>query len=70
MGTDAYNDFVLGPKLDKELFPVLNMYSAQKPVLIFVPTRKGCSQTAEQLCKDYQTALDLRRRVPWVHDAR
>lgn len=41
IGFDAPNDFALGPKMDKDLFAVLNKHGDGLPVLVFCPTRKS-----------------------------
>lgn len=62
---DATNDFALGSRLDKELFPILREYSGGKPILIFCPTRKACQTTAEHIYKEYEAAMHAHRPLPW-----
>jgi replicative superfamily II helicase len=51
------NDFAFTKTLNTELFKLVKKHSSGKPVLIFCSTRKGCSEAAEQLVKDYKESL-------------
>ncbi|CAK5277542.1 unnamed protein product [Mycena citricolor] len=64
------NDFSFARKLDFKLFGALQTYSVGKPILVFVSTRKGVSNTAEQLLKDYNEAQKAKQRLPWAHPPR
>ncbi|KIK97520.1 hypothetical protein PAXRUDRAFT_10143 [Paxillus rubicundulus Ve08.2h10] len=59
------NDFAYAHTLDLHLFSVLQRHSANKPILIFCPTRKGTMTTAKQLAKDYEKALKAKQALPW-----
>ncbi|KIJ69181.1 hypothetical protein HYDPIDRAFT_24034 [Hydnomerulius pinastri MD-312] len=59
------NDFAYAHTLDSRLFPVLQQHSADKPILIFCPTRKGTVATAKQLAKDYERASMAKQSLPW-----
>ncbi|WOO80638.1 putative ATP-dependent DNA helicase HFM1 [Vanrija pseudolonga] len=65
IGYEAHNDFALGSKLDKELFPLLNRHSQGKPVLIFCPTRRACHITAETVFQEYKATRDAKKPLPW-----
>ncbi|TCD63539.1 Sec63 [Steccherinum ochraceum] len=64
------NDFSFSHSLDFRLFAILQQHAANKPVLIFCPTRKGVSQTAEHLKGDYEKALNARNALPWTKPRR
>ncbi|KIY42928.1 P-loop containing nucleoside triphosphate hydrolase protein [Fistulina hepatica ATCC 64428] len=64
------NDFQFARVLDYRLFETLQMYSQNKPILIFVPTRKGVFSTAEQLMKDYRDAETKKKQLPWTKPGR
>ncbi|KAI9466064.1 P-loop containing nucleoside triphosphate hydrolase protein [Lactarius psammicola] len=59
------NDFLFARSLNYRLFPLLQQHSANKPILIFVSTRKGVLDTAEQLMVDYYKAVNTKHTVPW-----
>ncbi|KAH9005003.1 P-loop containing nucleoside triphosphate hydrolase protein [Lactarius hatsudake] len=59
------NDFLFARSLNYRLFPLLQQHSANKPILIFVSTRKGVLTTAEQLMVDYYKAVNNKHTVPW-----
>ncbi|KAI9460032.1 P-loop containing nucleoside triphosphate hydrolase protein [Russula earlei] len=59
------NDFLFAQSLNYRLFPLLQQHSANKPILIFVSTRKGVLSTAEQLMADYNKAVERNHRLPW-----
>ncbi|KAI0306724.1 P-loop containing nucleoside triphosphate hydrolase protein, partial [Multifurca ochricompacta] len=59
------NDFLFAQSLNYRLFPLLQQHSANKPILIFVSTRKGVLATAEQLMIDYHKAVDNSQTLPW-----
>ncbi|KAI0273477.1 Sec63 Brl domain-containing protein [Gloeopeniophorella convolvens] len=59
------NDFVFAQSLSYRLFPILQQHSANKPILVFVSTRKGVLSTAEQLMADYNKAVDSKQTLPW-----
>ncbi|KAG8907978.1 Sec63 [Tulasnella sp. 403] len=56
--------------LDFKLFDLLQKHACGKPVLIFCPTRKGVSGTAEQLAKDYKKLVDEKKSLPWILPSR
>ncbi|KAI9446595.1 P-loop containing nucleoside triphosphate hydrolase protein [Lactarius indigo] len=60
------NDFLFARSLNYRLFPLLQQHSANKPILIFVSTRKGVLTTAEQLMVDYYKAVNKKHTVPWI----
>ncbi|KAF9246342.1 P-loop containing nucleoside triphosphate hydrolase protein [Melanogaster broomeanus] len=64
------NDFAYAHILDLRLFPVLQQHSADKPILIFCPTRKGTVATAKQLAKDYEAASKAKQALPWLPPTR
>ncbi|EAU88744.2 ATP-dependent DNA helicase MER3 [Coprinopsis cinerea okayama7 len=64
------NDFQFARVLDSKLFGVIQHHSAGKPILVFVNTRKGVFQTAEQLMKEYKECETKRLPVPWTHPSR
>ncbi|ETW86191.1 hypothetical protein HETIRDRAFT_235038, partial [Heterobasidion irregulare TC 32-1] len=64
------NDFVFGNSLNFKLFNLLQHHSAQKPMLVFCPTRKGVFTTAEQLMKDYEKAAQSKQNLPWSQSRR
>ncbi|KAF9227710.1 P-loop containing nucleoside triphosphate hydrolase protein [Gyrodon lividus] len=59
------NDFAYAHTLDLRLFTLLRQHSADKPILIFCPTRKGTVATAKQLAKDYEKASKAKQALPW-----
>ncbi|KAI0282118.1 Sec63 Brl domain-containing protein, partial [Russula aff. rugulosa BPL654] len=59
------NDFLFAQSLNYRLFPLLQQHSANKPILIFVSTRKGVLSTAEHLMADYNKAVENKHRLPW-----
>ncbi|KAI5479633.1 hypothetical protein MNV49_003143 [Pseudohyphozyma bogoriensis] len=61
------NEWSFGSLLNSKLFDLIKNYSSGKPVLIFVSTRKACSQAAEALAKEYRNLLDKGRggALPW-----
>ncbi|KAF7986542.1 hypothetical protein HWV62_26264 [Athelia sp. TMB] len=59
------NDWVFASILDKNLFPILQKHSVDKPILVFCPTRKGCVITAQTLAKAYDAAVKSRGSLPW-----
>ncbi|GAA5978347.1 hypothetical protein JCM5350_001135 [Sporobolomyces pararoseus] len=62
------NDFAFAKTLNLELFRVIKKHSSGNPVLIFCSTRKGCSEAAEQLVKDYKESLSSqtnRQSLAW-----
>ncbi|TFK30070.1 P-loop containing nucleoside triphosphate hydrolase protein [Coprinopsis marcescibilis] len=64
------NTFQFVKILDAKLFGVIQKYSAGKPILVFVATRKGVFATAEQLMKEYKECENKRLPVPWTHPSR
>ncbi|KAF7337998.1 ATP-dependent DNA helicase MER3 [Mycena venus] len=64
------NDFSFARKLDFKVFAALQAHSVGKPILVFVSTRKGVVQTAEQLKNDYAEAEKMRQCLPWSHPKR
>lgn len=64
------NDWVFSSILDDKLFPILQQHSSNKPMLVFVPTRKGTMTTAKKLATEYQKAMDARQAVPWMRPSR
>ncbi|KAH7107592.1 Sec63 Brl domain-containing protein [Auriculariales sp. MPI-PUGE-AT-0066] len=59
------NDFMFQKALDYKLFSIMSQHAANKPALVFCPTRKGAFQTAEQLMKDFNAAKTARAALPW-----
>ncbi|EPQ57931.1 P-loop containing nucleoside triphosphate hydrolase protein [Gloeophyllum trabeum ATCC 11539] len=59
------NDFAFSASLDKHLFPVLQQHSVNKPVLVFVATRRGVLVTAEHLAAEYERASQAKKPLPW-----
>ncbi|KAI0053920.1 P-loop containing nucleoside triphosphate hydrolase protein [Auriscalpium vulgare] len=59
------NDFIFAKLLDYRLFSLLQQHSANKPILVFVPTRKGVFDTAEHLMNDYNKAAEAKQTLPW-----
>ncbi|KAH9966525.1 P-loop containing nucleoside triphosphate hydrolase protein [Russula dissimulans] len=59
------NDFLFAQSLNYKLFPLLQQHSANRPILIFVSTRKGVLSTAEQLMSDYNKAVESKHTLPW-----
>ncbi|THH19463.1 hypothetical protein EW146_g1691 [Bondarzewia mesenterica] len=66
----SQNDFLFSSSLNFKLFPLLQRHSAQKPILIFCPTRKGVLTTAEQLMKDYEKSAESKQSLPWSQSRR
>ncbi|KAG9051101.1 Sec63 [Tulasnella sp. UAMH 9824] len=64
------NAFQFSKMLDFKLFDLLQRHACGKPVLIFCPTRKGVSGTAEQLAKQYKKCVEEKRKLPWIQPAR
>ncbi|KAH6918431.1 Sec63 Brl domain-containing protein [Coprinopsis sp. MPI-PUGE-AT-0042] len=64
------NDFQFAKVLDSKLFGIIQQYSAGKPILVFVSTRKGVFSTAELLMREYKECESKRLPVPWTHAAR
>ncbi|KLO07339.1 P-loop containing nucleoside triphosphate hydrolase protein [Schizopora paradoxa] len=73
------NDFQFMRTLDFKLYDILLQHHTAKPMLVFCPTRKGVVATAEQLLKNYDESVAIRKKTPWVpgkiinrsfHDAR
>ncbi|KAI0062246.1 P-loop containing nucleoside triphosphate hydrolase protein [Artomyces pyxidatus] len=60
------NDFTFSRSLDFRLFHVLQQHSANKPILVFVSTRKAVLQTAEQLLLDFTKAAEAKQPLPWA----
>ncbi|KAH7923546.1 P-loop containing nucleoside triphosphate hydrolase protein, partial [Leucogyrophana mollusca] len=59
------NDFAYAHALDNRLFSVLQQHSANKPILVFCPTRKGTLTTAKHLAQEYEHAMKSKQHVPW-----
>ncbi|KAG8935054.1 Sec63 [Tulasnella sp. 417] len=68
--TKSQNAFQFSKMLDFRLFDLLQRHACGKPVLIFCPTRKGVSGTAEQLAKEYKQCVEEKRKLPWTHSGR
>ncbi|GAA5969973.1 hypothetical protein JCM11641_000215 [Rhodosporidiobolus odoratus] len=51
------NDFMFVNVLNTKLYDLIKQHSSGKPVLIFCSTRKGCTQAADALVKEYKQAL-------------
>ncbi|GAA5829644.1 hypothetical protein JCM11251_000232 [Rhodosporidiobolus azoricus] len=51
------NDFAFVNSLNFKLYEIIKQHASCKPVLVFCSTRKGCSQAADALVKEYKTAL-------------
>ncbi|GAA6001199.1 hypothetical protein JCM10207_007458 [Rhodosporidiobolus poonsookiae] len=51
------NDFAFANTLSFKLYDLIKQYSSGKPVLVFCSTRKGCSQAADALVKEYKNVL-------------
>ncbi|KAG8954197.1 Sec63 [Tulasnella sp. 424] len=64
------NAFQFSKMLDFRLFDLLQRHACGKPVLIFCPTRKGVSATAEQLAKEFKKCVEEKRKLPWAHPGR
>ncbi|OCF30683.1 hypothetical protein I316_07647 [Kwoniella heveanensis BCC8398] len=62
------NEWQLGPKLDRELYPILVRHAKGKPVLVFCPTRNACRKTAEQVSEAYRQSKSRGLRLPWSFD--
>ncbi|KDQ61091.1 hypothetical protein JAAARDRAFT_173613 [Jaapia argillacea MUCL 33604] len=60
------NDFVFAKSLDYKLFPLLQQHTSNKPILIFIATRKGVLSTAEHLMKEYEKAMEGKQPLPWT----
>ncbi|KAH8826888.1 ATP-dependent DNA helicase MER3 [Flagelloscypha sp. PMI_526] len=60
------NDFVFNRHLDFKLFGTLQKYSSGKPILVFVSTRKGTIQSAEQLKKEFEETEMKKGDLPWT----
>ncbi|WVQ99663.1 hypothetical protein IAU59_006802 [Kwoniella sp. CBS 9459] len=54
------NEWQLGPKLDRELYPILVRHAKGKPVLVFCPTRS--------LFEAYEQSASKGLRLPWTFD--
>ncbi|GAA5919330.1 hypothetical protein JCM6882_002778, partial [Rhodosporidiobolus microsporus] len=51
------NDFAFANTLSFKLYDIVKEHASGKPVLVFCSTRKGCTQAADALVKEYKTAL-------------
>ncbi|THH28499.1 hypothetical protein EUX98_g5689 [Antrodiella citrinella] len=67
---NGVNDFVFTRNLDFRLFAILQQHAANKPVLIFCPTRKAVVQTAEHLMREYEDGLKAKKPLPWTKPRR
>ncbi|KZT27339.1 P-loop containing nucleoside triphosphate hydrolase protein [Neolentinus lepideus HHB14362 ss-1] len=59
------NEYQYSSTLDKKLFPILQQHSVNKPILVFVSTRKGVLTTAEHLACEYEQAAKVKQSLPW-----
>ncbi|TFK54660.1 hypothetical protein OE88DRAFT_1731974 [Heliocybe sulcata] len=59
------NEYQYSSTLDKKIFPILQQHSVNKPILVFVPTRKGVLSTAEHLASEYEQAAKVKQPLPW-----
>ncbi|WVF71202.1 hypothetical protein IAT40_006002 [Kwoniella sp. CBS 6097] len=56
------NEWQLGPKLDRELYPILVQHAKGKPVLVFCPTRN--------VFQAYEKSAFQGLRLPWSFNSR
>jgi ATP-dependent DNA helicase HFM1/MER3 len=64
------NDFAFGNTLNYRLFPILQQHSVDKPILVFVSTRKGVFSTGDYLAKAYEEAQKKKEKLPWSQPTR
>ncbi|KAF9516347.1 hypothetical protein BS47DRAFT_677419 [Hydnum rufescens UP504] len=59
------NEFQFLSTLDGHLFSVLQKHVQSKPVVIFCPTRKSVTTTAEKIATSYMKLTEQKQNLPW-----
>ncbi|GAA6026781.1 hypothetical protein JCM8097_005857 [Rhodosporidiobolus ruineniae] len=57
------NDFAFANVLSFKLHDLIKQHASGKPVLVFCATRKGCTQAADALVKEYKASLSSSSRT-------